>query len=214
MARQLIIFVKSPYIGFVKTRLARHIGNLEAQRFYRRTTNQLLLRLSALQNSTIHLGVAPGKDAFGPSPWSAHYRRFPQSAGDIGRRMAVAFREVPSGPTVLIGSDIPAITTDHIEQAFSALQKNDIVFGPAQDGGFWLIGLKQPHLPRRLFKKVRWSSKYTLGDVLRELPRHLKVGVIATLRDVDEIDDWQAYQEAATSCSRKRGINSAKLQGL
>ena len=214
MARQLIIFVKSPYIGFVKTRLARHIGKLEAQRFYRQTSEQLLLRLNRLHNTTIHLGVTPGKDAFGTSPWPSQYRRFPQSAGDIGRRMTAAFHQIPAGPTVLIGSDIPAITTDHIELAFRALRKNDIVFGPAQDGGFWLLGLKHPHLPKRLFKKVRWSSENTLEDVMRGLPPHLKVGIVDRLRDVDEIADWRAYHEAAASCSRNRGINSAKLQGL
>jgi uncharacterized protein len=212
MKNQLIIFVKTPRLGWVKTRLARHIGKVAAWRFYRQTTDRLLRRMSDLAHSDICLHVAPGRGAFGPSAWPARFARRPQSSGNIGDRMINAFRQGPAAPTVLIGSDIPAIRAKHVEDAFRALKTKDIVFGPAEDGGFWLIGLRQPQRPLHIFKQVGWSSQHTLQDVLNNIPAHLKVGFVATLRDVDEIEDWQAYQ--SPSCSRKRGINSAKLQGL
>ncbi len=210
MRQHLIIFAKAPRVGWVKTRLAHHIGVIEAWRFYRRTNANLLTHMSRLQNTTITLSVTPGNAAYGSSAWPSHLHREPQGAGDIGRRMAAAFQRSPTLPTVLIGSDIPTIRADHIKQAFRRLRHNDLVFGPALDGGFWLVGMRQPSLPYRIFDNVRWSGPHAMQDVLDNVASHTRVGFVETLRDVDELEDYQA---AGASCSLRRGINSAKLQG-
>ena len=97
--------------------------------------------------------------------------------------------QVSQGPACLIGADIPAITRKEIAQGFAALGNHDAVFGPAPDGGFWLIGLKHPRRqPPHFFKNVRWSSEYALADSIASLPDH-RIARIATLRDVDTADD-------------------------
>src|SRR5207245_10152493 len=109
-----------------------------------------------------------------------------QGRGDLGERMRRALAECPPGPAVLIGTDIPALGAHHIAEAFRLLGRHDLVFGPAADGGFWLIGARRsPRLPP-LFGDVRWSGPYALADVLGNLPRLVSVGFAARLGDVDD----------------------------
>jgi glycosyltransferase A (GT-A) superfamily protein (DUF2064 family) len=92
---------------------------------------------------------------------------------------------------VLVGADIPALGPHHITAAFRLLGRRDLVFGPAADGGFWLVGARRsPRLPP-LFGQVRWSSPYTLEDALTNLPRGVSAGFAAPLEDVD---DGEAYR--------------------
>jgi glycosyltransferase A (GT-A) superfamily protein (DUF2064 family) len=110
----------------------------------------------------------------------------PQGAGDIGVRMNRALASCPPGPVVLIGADIPQLAARHIADAFRLLGRHDLVFGPAEDGGFWLVGARRsPRLPP-LFGKVRWSGPRALADVLGSLPRRVTVGLAARLEDVDD----------------------------
>lgn len=93
-----------------------------------------------------------------------------------------------SGPTVLIGSDIPGIRRAHIATAFSKLGAHETVIGPAEDGGFWLIGLAHPKAqPSSLFKNTRWSHSETLNDAMPSLRK--PVAKIETLKDVDTVAD-------------------------
>jgi len=118
----------------------------------------------------------------------------PQGEGDLGRRMRRALAACPPGPAVLVGSDIPALAAHHIADAFRLLGRQDLVFGPAGDGGFWLIGARRrPRLPP-LFGPVRWSGPHTLGDVLSNLPPRVSVGFAARLEDVD---DGPSYRRLA-----------------
>jgi glycosyltransferase A (GT-A) superfamily protein (DUF2064 family) len=104
------------------------------------------------------------------------------------------------GPAIIVGSDIPAITTAHIRAAFESLGRHHVVFGPAMDGGYWLVGVR-PTLPeatlRHLFDAVRWSSEDALADTLRNVPNRWRVGYAATLRDVDRMTDLVAWQGRA-----------------
>lgn len=95
------------------------------------------------------------------------------------------FRTVPPGPAIIVGSDIPAISAGEIAKAFRLLGEADAVFGPASDGGYWLVGLKR--VPRVLspFAAVRWSTENALADTLANLPGR-KVAFVATLADVDD----------------------------
>ena len=103
--------------------------------------------------------------------------------------MGRMLRGAPPGPVCVIGADIPGITAAHIANAFNALRAKDVVFGPAHDGGYWLIGLKRSRpIPPRLFANVRWSTEHALADTITTLPNH-RIAQIATLKDVDTIDD-------------------------
>jgi glycosyltransferase A (GT-A) superfamily protein (DUF2064 family) len=110
----------------------------------------------------------------------------PQNAGDLGARMYRALASCPPGPAALIGADIPAITPRHIADAFRLLGSRDIVFGPAADGGFWLVGVRRASGLPPSFGRVRWSGPHALDDVLGNLPRRVSVGFAARLEDVDD----------------------------
>jgi rSAM/selenodomain-associated transferase 1 len=188
MKGTLIIMVKEPRPGRVKTRLGRDIGLTASAWWFRHQTRRLLRRLRDPRWDIV-LAVSPDREGMQSRVWPQELRRRPQGRGDLGARMARMLGQVPQGPACLIGADIPAITRKEIAQGFTALGNHDAVFGPAPDGGFWLIGLKHPRRqPPHFFKNVRWSSENALADSIATLPDH-RIARIATLRDVDTADD-------------------------
>lgn len=188
MRGTLIIMVKEPRPGRVKTRLGRDIGLTASAWWFRHQTRRLLRRLRDPRWDIV-LAVSPDREGMQSRVWPQELRRRPQGRGDLGARMARMLGQVSQGPACLIGADIPAITRKEIAQGFAALGNHDAVFGPAPDGGFWLIGLKHPRRqPPHFFKNVRWSSEYALADSIATLPDH-RIARIATLRDVDTADD-------------------------
>jgi rSAM/selenodomain-associated transferase 1 len=193
-ARHLVVFLRAPRLGRVKSRLAASIGALAALRFYRLATAQLLQRLARDRRWRCHVWITPDRAARRP-PWRATAEWRGQGGGDLGRRMARVFRTLPPGPAVIIGSDIPAIGQAHIAAAFRALGSHQAVFGPATDGGYWLVGLRRrPCLPQRLFEHVRWSSEHALADTLTGLPREMSVALLETLEDVDDAGAYARWR--------------------
>ena len=186
--RHLVIFARAPQTGRVKRRLGDEIGMREAARFYRRLLDEQIGRMARDPRWTVWLFVTPDTSLRDPAwrlvPVS---RRKPQRPGDLGRRMKRPFLTLPAGPVVLVGSDIPAMRQHHIARAFALLGGHDLVFGPARDGGFWLVGARRGRpLPRSLFDGVRWSTPTALADTLAGLPRHVTTALADTLDDVDD----------------------------
>jgi glycosyltransferase A (GT-A) superfamily protein (DUF2064 family) len=95
---------------------------------------------------------------------------------------------------VLVGADIPALDARHVAAAFRLLGSHDLVFGPAEDGGFWLIGARHPQRMPPLFERVRWSSPYALADSLAGVTRRITVGYAEQLEDVDDGDAYRRLQ--------------------
>jgi glycosyltransferase A (GT-A) superfamily protein (DUF2064 family) len=89
---------------------------------------------------------------------------------------------------IIIGSDIPSITPEVVAEAFRRLRRCDVVFGPATDGGFWLVGSRNPCLTRRMFDGVRWSSAHALSDTIGNL-KNARVSYVATMSDADVAAD-------------------------
>lgn len=103
--------------------------------------------------------------------------------------MGRIFRSLPPGPVCIIGADIPGLQRHHIARAFHALGNSDAVFGPAPDGGYWLVGLKRvAAVPATLFESVRWSTEHALADTVASLGG-LRIAEIDVLRDVDDVAD-------------------------
>ena len=188
--RHLFIMVKEPRAVRVKTRLGRDIGMTEAAWWFRYQSQKIIRILSRDPRWKTVLAVAPDVDGLNSRIWPKNLDRWPQGQGDLGDRMGRIFRHAPSGPVVIIGADIPDITPELINDAFTALGNHDAVVGPAPDGGYWLIGLKRgaKPVPTTLFQNVRWSHAQTLNDTLRSLNTN-SVKRIATLNDVDTVDD-------------------------
>jgi uncharacterized protein len=186
MRRHLIVFARAPALGSGKRRLARDIGDLAALRFERLMLAWLLRRLGRDRRWRLRLAVTPDRARFRRRLWPRDAPVAGQGGGDLGERMRHALAACPPGPAVLVGTDIPALSPPHIANAFRRLGNHDLVFGPAADGGFWLVGARRsPRLPL-LFGRVRWSSRYALEDALANLPHHVSVGFAATLQDVDD----------------------------
>jgi glycosyltransferase A (GT-A) superfamily protein (DUF2064 family) len=175
-----------PRLGTGKRRLARDIGAVAALRFERAMLTRSLRRLGRDRRWTLRLAVTPDHAA---RCWPRALTVAPQGAGDLGERMRRALAGCPPGPTVLVGSDIPGLIAAHIANAFVLLGRHDIVFGPASDGGFWLVGCRHRPPP---FGKVRWSTRHALEDTLANLPRTLSAGFATTL---DDVDDGAAYRQ-------------------
>jgi hypothetical protein len=105
--------------------------------------------------------------------------------------MRRALETCPPGPVVLVGADIPALDARHVAVAVRLLGNHDLVFGPSEDGGFWLVGARHPGRMPALFERVRWSGPDALADTLAGLPRRIKVGYAEQLEDVDDGDVYR-----------------------
>ena len=189
MRRQtLIVMLKEPRLGRVKTRLARGMGAVPATWWFRHQVKRLL-REAADPRWHLVLAVSPDNQALNSRIWPKHLPRVPQGHGDLGARMLHLLNSPPTGPVVLIGGDIPDVRRHHIAEAFTKLGSNQAVFGPATDGGFWLVGLKRATpAPRDMFKGVRWSTEHALADTLASMPDDTPA-MVAMLQDVDTIAD-------------------------
>jgi hypothetical protein len=186
MQRHLVLFVRAPQFGAGKRRLARQIGDLAALRFERAMLGLLCRRLGDDRRWKLRLAVTPDRARHRRRLWPPGAVVTGQGEGDLGMRMRRALAACPAGPAVLIGSDLPSLDARHIAAAFRLLGPHDLVFGPAADGGFWLVGARRcPRLPP-LFGPVRWSGPHALADALGNLPRRFSVGLAACLEDVDD----------------------------
>lgn len=189
MRGALVIFLKAPVAGRVKTRLAGTLGAGRAAAIYR------LLTASTVANATrgdwrTMLAVDPVTALSGYADlWPLHLKRIAQGRGDLGARMRRIFDNAPRGPVIIIGSDAPSLRARHIRAAFKALDGADAVFGPAPDGGYWLIGLARRRGRAPAFDGVRWSSEHALADTIRSLPRGWRVKRMESLADIDDAAD-------------------------
>ena len=179
----VIVMVKEPRPGRVKTRLGRDIGMLEAAAWYRR---HVAKQLSVLCDPrwTVVAALAPKQARIVPGPAEIIVD---QGQGDLGRRMIGLLRQAPP-KSVLIGSDILDVGPKEVAHAMALLADHDAVLGPSPDGGFWLIGFRHPrHLPPGLLDGARWSTPHAMADTQARLPG--RVALAGMRNDVDTIDD-------------------------
>jgi rSAM/selenodomain-associated transferase 1 len=185
--RLAVIFARAPRLGAVKRRLARGIGDRAALRFYRAQLAAVARSLARDRRFRTVLAVTPDHAR---ARWPAALPRVPQGRGDLGRRMARALAAAPEA--VVVGSDIPGLGAADVAAAFRALGRAQAVFGPAEDGGYWLVGLG-PRRPARPVAGVRWSTEHALADTLRNFAGR-RVALLRRLRDVDTAEDLLAIR--------------------
>jgi hypothetical protein len=190
MRPTLVIFLKEPRPGRVKSRLGRGIGMTAAAWWFRHQTARLIRRLGRDPRWRTVLAVSPDHAGLASRVWPADLARWPQGPGDLGARMARAFRAMPPGRVIIVGGDIPALDARHVAEGFRLLGRHDAVLGPAPDGGYWMIGLRRggPAAPAGLFRGVRWSSPHALADTAASLAP-LGIGFGLVLADVDTAAD-------------------------
>lgn len=190
----LLIFTKPPRMGVSKTRLASDLGRTEARRIAMFTAARTMQSIRGL-NWPVELHLAPQqacRQRLGP-PWPKDWQAIPQGRGTLGDRMARAMQAPPPGPVIFIGTDAPGIRERHLSDAARALRHKGAVFGPAADGGFWLLGLSDRLRDRRVFEDVRWSGPHAMEDVWSNLPEHAHVSLLPQLIDIDTGKDWKLF---------------------
>ena len=193
----IVVFVRAPVLGQVKTRLASETGAARALEIYRAMTEHVL---GVMRSVGARVTVAYTPADAGPlmRAWLGDdVSHESQADGDIGARMAAAFASHVAGGAdrvAIIGSDCPTITRETILTALTALDDADVVFGPALDGGYYLVAARTLH--PALFRDVPWSSTRTLEvSLARAKEAGLRVAMLTPMRDIDTIDDWRASGE-------------------
>ncbi len=198
MRGTVIIFVKTPRAGAVKTRLAADVGAGRAAALFRIMTERTVMTALAGPWRTV-IAVDDGAGLSGREHlFPPHVARCVQGAGDLGQRMGRVMGAAPPGPVIAIGADAPGLRAEHLRQAFAALRGADAVFGPAADGGYWLIGLARRRAAPALFEGVRWSTRHALKDTTKTLPPAFKTAMLETLSDIDEARDLANLEGRST----------------
>ncbi|MGF1552877.1 MAG: TIGR04282 family arsenosugar biosynthesis glycosyltransferase [Paracoccaceae bacterium] len=191
----MVVFVKEPRPGRVKTRLARMVGPVGAAWWYRHQAGALIRRLGGDPRWRLALAVSPDAEGMASRVWPRGIARLPQGGGDLGRRMTRALaraRTLTPGPVAVVGSDVPGLDGRALARALDALKGADAALGPAPDGGFWFLGLAPGRcLAPDALDGARWSSPHALADTRARLaPRRVALGPM--LADVDEAADLRA----------------------
>lgn len=182
----LVIFARRPQFGVGKRRLAADVGDVEALRFARGVLDRLTRTLGRDPRWRLWLAATPDR----PLDWVRAGAAIPQGPGDLGERLTRVIHALPPGPVVVLGSDTPTVTRADVAEAFRALGPNRAVFGPAADGGYWLIGLRRGLGDRLPFEGVRWSTADALVDTLA----NLEGSRVAMLRTQEDVDDGPALR--------------------
>ena len=190
---KVIVFVKNTISGKVKTRLAKTIGKDEALRVY--------LRLLAITKEEVSK-VRADKEVWYAwevsenDIWDENYfKKKVQIEGDLGEKMKDAFKKsFDSGgeKIVLIGSDCPTLTNEVLEQAFNELNTSDVVFGPSEDGGYYLIGMSSYN--PEVLEGIDWSTEKVMEQTEAKA-KHIgiKLTKLKYLNDIDTEQDWKEY---------------------
>lgn len=183
----LLILTRNPELGKCKTRLAATVGDRAALEIY-----QFLLQhtVSLTKHLKVEKWVYYSEEIWEDDMWdNAHYQKKLQVGKDLGERMQNAFKEgFQAGfeKVIIIGSDMYNLAQTDLEEAFSKLETHDYVVGPAEDGGYYLLGMKS--LNEALFRDKEWGTDTVLADTLQNL-KTARVGLLPERNDIDYYED-------------------------
>jgi len=189
MKKVLLIFIKNPELGKVKTRLAKSIGDSEALHVYKKLLNSTV---SVAEKTDAHRQIwyssyINNEDGIKPELFG----KYLQMGSDLGERMKGAFRQAfddGADRVVIIGSDCPDLSEAIVENAFERLDKNDLVIGPSEDGGYYLLGMNQYF--ESLFRDIEWSTESVLESTIQKAKlNNLNIFQLPVLNDIDNIED-------------------------
>jgi rSAM/selenodomain-associated transferase 1 len=191
----LVVFAKTPRLGTVKTRLTTDIGTVAAWAFARQSIKAIVAPLARDTRWKCWLALSPDWAVHQPALWPKAHGLIAQGPGGLGERMARVAKQMPPGPVVIIGTDVPAIRSHRVAAAFRALGRHDAVFGPGRDGGYWLVGMKRRPVFKDIFQNVRWSTEHALADTIANLPAHWSHKLLETLEDIDDGEAYRRWRE-------------------
>lgn len=192
----ILIFLKAPREHTVKTRLARTIGSKAALKAYGALARFQLSRLPLGWPAQLHF--TPADAALEVKTWvGKKWSLQPQVEGDLGDKLNHAVEEhfkENQQPVFLIGTDCPGLDSIHFQRAADELEQADIAIGPATDGGYYLLGLRQPC--SALFRNIDWGSEKVLEQTINAAKeQNLKTALLSPLSDVDTEEQWQTAKK-------------------
>jgi rSAM/selenodomain-associated transferase 1 len=204
----ILLFVKAPIKGRVKSRLASALSDEAAVELYRSFVLDILATVDASSHPCRICIYPPDAREF-IAAWLGHRRQYvPQSGDDLGSRMANAFQEAfASGVSraVLIGSDVPDLPAEVIADAFAGLQGNDAVIGPAVDGGYYLIGFRNDTFRPDVFQDIRWGTDSVLRETRERFIRAgSRVHNVRQWQDVDTVEDLHSLRRRMSGTAFER----------
>ncbi len=195
----VVVFVKSPQAGAVKTRLAGEIGDEAACELYKSFAEDVLCALGRT-SARVRLFYDPPGGRERIESWLGDcYELVPQEGADLGERMAEAFGDCFAqgfSTVVLIGSDIPDMTVEYVEKAFDVLRSDDAVIGPASDGGYYLIGFRRDGFSPDVFRDITWGSQSVLDETTKKMNAGgVSFSRLGVLHDIDNVSDLHSFFE-------------------
>jgi rSAM/selenodomain-associated transferase 1 len=212
----ILLFIKAPVRGRVKTRLAAILGDDTTLELYRNFVLDILDTLDIVGHPC-SICYSPPDAADAVAGWLGEHRDYmPQEGSDLGERMANAFQVMFSrgrSRVVLVGSDLPDLPPDIFEEALSALQTNDAVIGPALDGGYYLIGFRKETFLPEVFHGISWGTNTVQEQTIRIFLRAgCRVHSLPQWNDVDTADDLRSLAErnAGTAFAHSRTMKYIK----
>jgi rSAM/selenodomain-associated transferase 1 len=204
----LLVFLKYPVAGAVKTRLASTIGHERAAEHYRRWIELILARLQSLRGSVRIVGCFDGAPQRAFAPWDALVDEWwQQPEGDLGNRLRAGFEkwQAVDRPIAAIGTDCLELDPSLVEEAFEFLRESDVVFGPATDGGYYLVGASRD-LPG-FFDDIPWFTSQALAvHVSLCNQRQWSVRLLPPRRDIDTWADLLEYGRGKRDDSVNTGL--------
>ncbi len=187
----LILFVRNPQLGKVKTRLAKTIGNQKALQVYQyllQHTHQITQNLHQVDKFLYYADALNHEDLWQND---RYHKAMQDQTPDLGQRMQHAFGQCFNKKyekVMIIGSDCAQLTQKIIEEAYQHLDQNDVALGKALDGGYYLLGMKKLH--KDLFINKQWSTETVAQDTIADCQKNnLSIAFLPTLSDIDQEED-------------------------
>ncbi len=209
---QLLVFMKYPEEGKVKTRLASVLDVKSALVLYKRMVTCLMKKLDEPgQPFFTRIFYYPAERGADMKNWLGSTRAYmPQRGDDLGLRMENAFLDAFAGScekAIIIGCDVPDLSAELIIEAFDRLEGRDAVIGPSMDGGYYLVGFRREKFAPQIFCGIKWGESDVFQKTMEKFPPGFKIHILPRLRDLDTFEDLMAFSKKPSG----RGLQIGEL---
>lgn len=218
MSCAVIIFVKFPVAGKVKTRIGRDLGFEAAAELYTAFVEDMLHNMESIGISPI-IAFDPFQSEETYRDWLGNRNYIPQHGTNLGERMFNALEKVfnaGSDTAILTGSDLPDLAPDIVQKATQSIQKSPACIGPASDGGYYLIGFQKDYLTESIFENMEWSTERVFIETISRFEKlKIKPAILPEHQDMDTIADVKrliATPANAVRCPRSMALSKIILQ--
>ncbi len=189
----VFLITKQPRVGLCKKRLSDHISQSEILRMTRNNIDNFLIISKSSKKYDARLAIFPQKLIYRSFKGIKILNTVPQKNKDLGKKIW-DLKNTTLGPLLIIGSDIPNIKKKYIDDAFKIIESKNVVLGPSEDGGFWLIGFSNKNPLKYPFGQIAWSEENTLINTIEQLKYYkITFGMCKKMKDIDTFQDYISF---------------------